>query len=48
MSVETDFGPFCCCLGRRSEPSAVIEHPDHGHRTVCESHIRGYEVVDDV
>jgi hypothetical protein len=36
----------CGCLGCRSDAVAVIDHPDHGQRTVCGSHIDGYDVVE--
>lgn len=38
-------GPTCGCLGCHEDADAVIDHPKHGERTVCEDHINGHEVV---
>lgn len=40
-----DLGPFCGNLGCRTEADCVIDHPDHGERTVCADHARGYPVI---
>ena len=32
-----------------TEPAvAMIEHPDHGERTVCEEHVDGHRVIANV
>jgi len=36
----------CGCLGCRDDAVAVINHPDHGRRTVCGAHIDGHEVAE--
>lgn len=41
-SAEVATGPFCTAIGCRDSATAVIEHPDHGRRPVCEDHINGY------
>ncbi|WP_195892439.1 hypothetical protein [Halopiger goleimassiliensis] len=49
MSSATDeFGPFCGALGCTEDADVVINHPEHGRRTVCENHAEGHEVVADV
>jgi len=47
MSADTASspGPFCGCIGCREDAVAVIDHPEHGHRTVCADDINGHEVV---
>lgn len=35
----------CGALGCGADADAVIDHPTHGERTVCEGHINGHEVV---
>ena len=34
----------CICLGCRDDAVAVIDHPEHGRRTVCGAHINGHDV----
>ncbi|MFP4628928.1 MAG: hypothetical protein ACLFMX_08060 [Halobacteriales archaeon] len=41
-------GPFCGALGCRKEAAVVIDHPEHGERTVCHDHAEDHEVVRDV
>jgi len=41
-------GPVCGCLGCHEPAEKAIRHPKHGRRTVCEGHVDGHEVVDDV
>lgn len=43
MSVT--LGPFCGTLGCTDDADVVIDHPEHGERTVCEEHTGGYEVI---
>lgn len=43
--MSTADRPVCGCAGCRNTAAAVIAHPEHGPRTVCESHIAGHEVV---
>jgi len=38
-------GPFCACLGCRDPADVVIDHPDHGQRTVCEECAGDHEVI---
>lgn len=38
-------GPFCACLGCRSEASVAIDHPEHGRRVVCDDCARTFEVI---
>jgi hypothetical protein len=46
MSVDTDAASrICGCLGCANPAYAVIDHPKHGERVVCEEDVRGYEVV---
>lgn len=45
MNLATDAGPFCGTLGCGKDADCVIDHPEHGERTVCEGHARGYSVV---
>ena len=47
-SASGGFGPFCGAMGCRSDADVVIDHPEHGHRTVCEDCAEGYEVVRNV
>lgn len=35
----------CGCLGCTDQPFAVVEHPSHGERTVCQKHALNYEVT---
>jgi len=44
-AFETPDGPTCSCLSCTEPADAVIEHPEHGERVVCEEHVRDYEVV---
>lgn len=37
---------YCGALGCRSSASLIIDHPDHGRRTVCPDHAVGYDVVE--
>lgn len=39
-------GPFCACLGCTGVATAVIDHPKHGKRTVCDDCIDGHEVIE--
>ncbi|WP_323192390.1 hypothetical protein [Halostella sp. PRR32] len=45
MSVEVVGGPFCSKLGCTDEAAAVIDHPDHGERVVCDDHADDGEVI---
>ena len=36
----------CGCLSCTDDAVAVIDHPKHGHRTVCGAHIDGHDVVE--
>jgi hypothetical protein len=47
FSQPTRSGPACGCIGCHEEADVVIDHPEHGHRTVCDDHAAGHEVVDD-
>ena len=38
--------PFCGWVGCGDPAVARIEHPEHGRRTVCETHIAGFPVVE--
>ena len=40
--------PWCGCSGCHDAAVAVVDHPDHGNRVVCETHADGLEVVADV
>lgn len=35
----------CTCLGCHEPAEAVIKHPDHGRRVVCEDHADGKQEV---
>ena len=35
----------CDCLGCTNDADVVIDHPEKGERTVCDTHATGYEVV---
>jgi|AntRauTorcE11898_2_1112593.scaffolds.fasta_scaffold89585_2 hypothetical protein len=50
MSADTlvPNGPFCSCIDCTEPADAVIQHRDHGRRVVCEDHVNGHEVIDDV
>ncbi|WP_202613881.1 hypothetical protein [Halostella pelagica] len=48
MSVDISTGPFCGTIGCSNEAAVVIDHPDHGKRTVCDDHAADGEVVRDV
>ena len=46
MSSATDgFGPFCGALGCTDDADVVIDHPEHGERTVCNSCADGHVVI---
>ncbi|WP_265111113.1 hypothetical protein [Halosolutus halophilus] len=46
MSSVTDgFGPFCGVLGCTDDAGVVIDHPEHGERTVCKACAGDYEVI---
>lgn len=46
MSADTRASsPICGCLGCQDVAGAVIDHPTHGERVVCEGHVGSYEVV---
>ncbi|WP_265111895.1 hypothetical protein [Halosolutus halophilus] len=46
MNSATDgFGPFCGALGCTEKADVVIDHPEHGERTVCEGCAGDYEVI---
>lgn len=47
-SARIPDGPLCGCLGCSDEAAAVIDHDDHGKRTVCADHIDGHEVIERV
>lgn len=38
-------GPFCGCAGCTQEAHAIVLHPQHGKRAVCEGCDQGFEVV---
>jgi len=40
--------PICGCLGCHDPAVAVIDHPRHGERVVCDRHAEGHEVIGDV
>lgn len=40
--------PVCGCMGCSEPAEAMIDHPEHGTRTVCADHADGYEVIADV
>lgn len=48
MSTGVQRGPFCGALGCRADADVVIDHPDHGSRTVCHECAGGYDVIDHV
>jgi hypothetical protein len=35
----------CGALSCHKDAEVVIDHPEHGERTVCADHAEGYEVV---
>lgn len=37
--------PVCGCLGCHDPAQAVIDHPRHGERVVCDHHAKGHEVI---
>lgn len=37
--------PGCGALGCTEEAEVVIDHPEHGERTVCDDHARDHLVV---
>lgn len=39
---------YCSALGCRSMATAVVDHPDHGERFVCEDDARDFPVVRNV
>lgn len=41
-----DNRPTCGVLGCTDPASARIEHPKHGERVVCDSHVLAYPVVE--
>lgn len=45
VGVSVTTGPFCACLGCRSEATTVIDHPDHGRRVVCDGCAEPFEVI---
>ncbi|QLG62807.1 hypothetical protein [Halorarum salinum] len=48
MSTAVLEGPWCSALGCRDPADVVIDHPEHGHRTVCDDCAGDHEVVRDV
>jgi len=48
MSAQIPQTPLCGCLGCHDPAVAVIDHPEHGRRTVCERHRGDHEVIEDV
>ena len=38
----------CGCLGCHSDAVAIVRHPRHGRRIVCESHGTDLEVIERV
>jgi len=44
--MSTSDTRVCGCLGCRDDAVAVIDHPEHGERTVCADDINGYDVVE--
>lgn len=45
LTFET---PVCGCLGCRDSAVAIVRHPNHGRRAVCEDHAGDYEVIERV
>lgn len=43
--MSTSDTRVCGCLGCRDDAVAVIDHPEHGERTVCADDINSYDVV---
>lgn len=37
----------CGCFGCRDDVAAIIDHPN-GRRAVCDDHIDGFDVVEEV
>lgn len=37
--------PGCGALGCSADADVVIDHPEHGERTVCRDHARDYRVI---
>lgn len=46
--VPTVSSPICGLLGCHADATAVIHHPQHGRRTVCDGHTSDFEVIGDV
>lgn len=45
LSILEERSPEGCgCVGCLEDAVAVIDHPEHGERTVCKSHINGHPV----
>lgn len=38
-------GRFCGCFGCTTDAKAVVHHPEHGERTVCDDHVENHEVL---
>lgn len=47
-SVEFEFVPTCSNNVCHEDAVAIIRHPQHGRRVVCETHQDSFEVIDDV
>jgi len=43
--ADTPDGPVCGCIGCTDPADAVVDHPEHGERTVCDDHAGDYEVI---
>lgn len=46
--VPATGAPICGSLGCHADAAAVINHPQHGRRTVCQDHAEGYVMIHDV
>ena len=47
MSVALET-PVCGCLGCHDPAVAIVRHPTHGRRAVCDDHAGDYEVIEGV
>jgi hypothetical protein len=45
MSETAVSQTLCGCLGCTKSADAVVDHPDHGERTVCDGHAGDHEVI---